>query len=280
LTDYLSAEAAKAIAANRNRPFFLYLAYTAPHTPLQASKSDYDALAHIESHAERVYAAMIRSLDRGVGEVLDALRANNLEENTLVIFSSDNGAAGYIGVPDLNKPYRGWKMTFFEGGLHSPFFLKWPARIPKGTRSDEPVSHIDLFATAASAAGAPLPSDRSIDGVDLLPYATGDGAGPAHEALFWRSGGLQVVMAKGWKLQVDERQKKRWLFHLDTDPTEETNLIARHPGMAADLAARLAGYNAEVGPRKIPVAFENVTFIDRTLADPRVAGEEFSYWPN
>ena len=93
-------------------------------------------------------------------------------------------------------------------------------------------------------------------------------------------GGLQVVMAKGWKLQLDRRQGKRWLFHLDTDPTEQTNVIARHPEIAADLEARLAAYNAEVGPRAYPVAFENVTFIDRTLADPRVPGEEFSYWPN
>ena len=93
MTDYLSNQAARAIAANRDRPFFLYLAYNAPHTPLQATRSDYEALSHIEVHAERVYAAMIRALDRGVGIVLDALRESGLEENTLVMFSSDNGGA-------------------------------------------------------------------------------------------------------------------------------------------------------------------------------------------
>jgi arylsulfatase A-like enzyme len=141
---------------------------------LQATRADYDALAHIDAHAERVYAAMMRSLDRGVGQVLAALRTKGLEEDTLVVFSSDNGGAHYIGLPDINKPYRGWKMTLFEGGVHSPFFMKWPAQISKGVRSHEPVSHIDVFTTSVSAAGGALPRDRKIDGIDLLPFARGE----------------------------------------------------------------------------------------------------------
>jgi len=124
MTDCLATEAVRAITANRNRPFFLYLAFNAPHTPLQALRADYEALPQIENHTLRVYGAMIRALDRGVGQVLDALRANGLEDDTLVIFTSDNGGAHYIGLPDINKPYRGWKMTFFEGGVHTPFFAK------------------------------------------------------------------------------------------------------------------------------------------------------------
>jgi len=280
MTDYLSREAVAAIEANRNRPFFLYLAYNAPHTPLQATREDYEALSHIDDHALRVYAAMLRSLDRGVGSVLDALDANGLAEDTLVFFSSDNGGANYLGFPDLNKPYRGWKMTFFEGGLHSPFFLKWPADLPGGTRVDTPVAHIDVFATAAAAAGVPLPSDREIDGVDLLPFAKGQRAGDAHEALFWRSGGLQVVLADGWKLQVDTRQQKRWLFDLASDPTELVNLADRHPDELRALQARLDAYNAEMGPRDFPVLVEAVVPIDRSIAAPYVPGEEFAYWPN
>jgi arylsulfatase A-like enzyme len=280
MTDYLSAEAAKAIETNRNRPFFLYLAYNAPHNPLQATRADYEALSHIEDHATRVYGAMVRSLDRGVGEVLDALRRNGLEENTLVVFSSDNGGAGYLGIPDLNKPYRGWKMTFFEGGLHSPFFMKWPAVLPKGVVVDSPISHIDVFSTAAAAAGAELPGDRVIDGVDLIPYATGQKAGEPHDALFWRSGGLHVVMADGWKLQVDGRQKKRWLFNLNEDPTEQRNRIAEKPERARELQARLDAFNEEMGPRHFPVLVEGAVPIDRTSADPYVPGEEFAYWPN
>jgi len=280
MTDYLSREAVRAIEANRNRPFFLYLAYNAPHTPLQATQADYDALSHIDHQATRVYAAMIRALDRGVGQVLDALERNALADDTLVVFSSDNGGAGYIGLPDINQPFRGWKMTFFEGGLHSPFFLRWPSKLPANTRVDTPVSHIDVFATAAAAAGAPLPSDRVIDGVDLIPFATGRATGDAHEALFWRSGDLQVVLAGRWKYQVDGRQQKRWLFDLGTDPTEQTNLIDVHPDRAHALQQRLDSQNREFGPRAFPVLVEGVVAIDRTIAEPHEAGEEFTYWPN
>jgi arylsulfatase A-like enzyme len=173
MTDYLADEAAEAIAANRNRPFFLYVAFNAPHTPLQATRADYDALPNIADHRLRVYGAMVRALDRGVGKVLDALAENGLAEDTLVVFTSDNGGADYIGLPDINKPYRGWKATFFEGGVHTPFFMRWPGHIAPGSRYAQPVGHVDVFATAAAAAGAPLPADRVLDGVDLLPYVRG-----------------------------------------------------------------------------------------------------------
>jgi arylsulfatase A-like enzyme len=279
MTDYLSREAARAIEANRHRPFFMYLAYNAPHTPLQATRADYEALSHIESHAERVYAAMIRSLDRGVGEVLAALEANGLEDNTLVIFSSDNGGAHYIGLPDINKPFRGWKMTFFEGGLRSPFFMKWPAQIPGGATSAEPASHIDIFTTVASAASADLPSDRAIDGIDLLPFARGE-QGEDRDSLFWRSGGLSTVRSRGWKLQVDERQDKSWLFDLEADPTEHHDLAAGRPQKVAELQALLDAHDRVLGPRHFPALVEAVVPIDRTLADPYVPGEPFAYWSN
>jgi arylsulfatase A-like enzyme len=102
------------------------------HTPLQASKADYDALSHIKDHKLRVYTAMIQALDRSVGKITEALKKRGLEENTMVIFTSDNGAPGYIGIPDINQPYRGWKLTMFEGGTHVPYFIKWPQEIAPG----------------------------------------------------------------------------------------------------------------------------------------------------
>ena len=155
MTDYLGDEAARAIAANRNRPFFLYLAFNAPHTPLQALRSDYDALPGIADHRLRVYGAMVRSLDRAVGHVLAALRENGLENDTLVFFTSDNGGAHYVGLPDLNRPYRGWKATFFEGGIHVPFFARWPAAIPRGTASGwaSPAMPCDTTATDGCSTG-------------------------------------------------------------------------------------------------------------------------------
>jgi arylsulfatase A-like enzyme len=280
LTDYLAREAASAIAANKNRPFLLYLAFNAPHTPLQALRSDYDALPQIENHTLRTYAAMIRALDRGVGTVLEALRANGLEENTLVIFTSDNGGAEYIGLPDINKPYRGWKMTFFEGGVRTPFFVKWPARLPAGERFDAPAAHVDIFATAAGAAGAPLPSDRVIDGVDLVKLARGEAQVRPHGAIFWRSGHYRAILADDWKLQVSERPKKTWLFDLGSDPTEQRNLAATRPDKAAELGAILAEHEQQMVLPAWPSLIEGPIAVDHTLAEPLKEGDEYVYWAN
>src|SRR6185437_15109103 len=173
----------RAIHANRNRPFFMHFAPNAIHTPLQATREDYNALGQIHDHRLRVYAAMVRNLDRNVGRLLDALRVEGLDRNTLVIFTSDNGGAHYIGLPDINHPYRGWKATFFEGGIHTPFFMRWPARIRPGSRYAQPVSHFDIFATAAAAAAAPLPTSDQIDGVNVLPFVEGASHGAAHDVL-------------------------------------------------------------------------------------------------
>jgi uncharacterized sulfatase len=281
LTDYYTDEAVKVIEANRERPFFLYLAHWAPHTPLQATRADYEALSHIEDHTLRVYAAMIRALDRGVGRVLAALEENGLSENTLVFFTSDNGGAHYVGLPELNRPFRGWKITFFEGGIHVPFFLKWPARIPGGQTYAEPVQHFDIFSTAAAAAGVPLPSDRVIDGVDLLPFVRGERSGAPHEALFWRTGHYQVALADGWKLQVNEQPHSRaWLYDLTSDPTEQVDLAEQRPDRVATLRAALDAHNAEQQPPAWPALIEAPTPIDKTARDPEAPDDEYIYWPN
>jgi len=286
LTDYYTDEAIRVIEANRNRSFFLYLAHWGVHNPLQAKKSDYDALAHIEDHRLRVYAAMILALDRGVGRVLDKLEELGLDENTLVVFTSDNGGAGYLGLPDVNQPFRGWKLTHFEGGTHVPFFAKWPARIAPGGVFDAPVSHIDLLPTLAAAAGARLPDDRIIDGVDVMPFVlrgggqvTGLEARP-HETLFWRQGYLQTVQHHDWKLITTTRPDERWLFDLAADPTEQRNLAAQRPEVVAALEDLLARHNATQAEPLWPSVIEAPVLIDKTGAEPYVEGDEYSYWPN
>jgi arylsulfatase A-like enzyme len=280
MTDYLADEAVSAIEANRNRPFFLYLAFNAPHTPLQATRADYDALPQITNHTLRVYAAMIRALDRGVGKVLDALAKNGLDENTLVLFTSDNGGANYVGLPDLNKPFRGWKMTFFEGGVHAPFFVRWPARLPAGAHVDEPVAHVDVFATAAGAAGVPLPADRTYDGVNLIPYARGEATGAPHRSLFWRSGGYRTLLADGWKLQVSEDPKKTWLFHLRDDPTEQRDLAAANPEKLRELETALAAEEAQMVKPLWPSLIEGPIPVDHPLGVPDSPDDTVVYWAN
>jgi uncharacterized sulfatase len=280
LTDYYTEQAVEVIEANKDRPFFLYLAHWAPHTPLQASREDYEALSHIELHRERVYAAMIRSLDRGVGEVLQALRDNGLEDNTLVMFTSDNGGAGYIGLPDVNKPFRGWKISLFEGGIHVPYFIKWPARIPAGLVLEDPVHHFDIYATAAAAGGAAMPGDRKMDGVDLVPFATGEAHGAPHEALFWRSGASQSALVNGWKLNVSDPPGRTWLFDLSADPYEQYDLSKERPEKLAELRAALAAYNAEQAPSAWPSRVSIPVNIDKDLSHQDEPDDDYIYWSN
>ena len=279
LTDYYTDEAVKVIEANKDRPFFLYLAHWAPHSPLQATKADFDALSHIELHRERVYAAMIRALDRGVGRVLDALRENGLEDNTLVVFTSDNGGAGYIGLPHVNSPFRGWKITLFEGGIHVPYFVKWPAKLAGGQIFDEPVHGFDFFSTAAAAAGAELPRDRKIDGVDLVAHVKGEVPGVPHEKLFWRSGVAQSTRVGDWKLNVSGPGKV-WLYNLAADPSEQTNLAQTRPDKLAELQTALAQHNAEQAkPLWSSVTTLSIN-LDRDLSASAEPGEEYSLWSN
>jgi arylsulfatase A-like enzyme len=288
LTDYYTDEAVKVIEANKHRPFFLYLAHWAPHTPLQATRADYDALSHIKDHRLRVYAAMIRALDRGVGRVLAALKENGLEDNTLVIFTSDNGGAGYVGLPKVNQPYRGWKITFFEGGIHVPFFMRWPGKIGKGVRFEKPVHHFDIFSTATAAAGASVPTDRPMDGVNLLPFVSppkdGDDSKPRelppHDRLFWRGGHYQVVIAEGWKLQRTARPDKVWLFNLERDPTEQQNVADENPEQVQKMMAMLDEHNATQVDPAWPALLESPIRIDKTSADPYSVNDEYIYWPN
>ncbi len=280
VTDYLSREAVKVIEANRNHPFFMYLAYNAPHTPLQAEKADYDALDHITNHTERTYAAMLRGLDRGIGQVLDALDDNGLTDNTIVIFTSDNGGAGYVGLPDINKPYRGWKITFFEGGIHAPYFVRWPKSIPAGSQYDSAVAHIDIFSTALAAAGVELPSDRIIDGRDILSYALQEEQPPLKRPLFWRTGGYKVIQDDGWKLQLQEQNGKTWLFNLNDDPTEQSNLSDSHPEKLAELRETLYSLDEQMVPPLWPPLSESTISVDYTSNIEPDADHETILWAN
>lgn len=280
MTDYLTDEAVRAVKANRNRPFFMYFAPNAIHTPLQATKADYDALPRIKDHRLRVYGAMVRNLDRNVGRLLQALKEEGLDQNTLVIFTSDNGGAHYIGLPDINRPYRGWKATFFEGGIHSPFFMRWPAVIPANSRYSAPVGHIDIFATAAAAAGALLPKDRVIDGVDLVPFVQGKAKGRPHQTLFWRSGSYKVVLDGDWKLQSSEAQKKVWLFNLAQDPTEQHELSAAQPDRVNAMLALLRQQDAQNVKPIWPSLLQGPVFVDHPSGKPQKKGEEYILWDN
>ena len=281
LTNYWTDEAKKVIEANRNRPFFLYLAHWGVHSPLQATREDYEAVGDIQPERLRVYAAMVRALDRSVGEIMDKLEEEGLADNTVVVFTSDNGGAGYIGLPKVNAPYRGWKITLFEGGIRVPMFVSWPGHIAAGAQIGTPVAHIDLMPTLAAIAGATLPAGVDIDGQNLLPAATGTGTVTRpDDAIFWSSGYYRVVRAGDWKLQVNGRQKRVWLYNLADDPTEQNDLSVAQPEKVAELQALIDAHWAGAREPLYPYSVETPIMVDKTAADPYEPGDEYIYWPN
>lgn len=229
LTDYYTDEALKVIEANKNRPFFLYLAHWGVHTPLQALKSDYDKLTHIDNHIERVYAAMIMSLDRSVGRIVESLEANGLSDNTWIIFTSDNGGANYIGLRYINSPYRGWKLTLFEGGIKVPLIF-WKDGIASQEVAQRAM-HIDIMPTIHGLINEEL--THSVDGIDLFA----DEYDLNQRPIFWKTGHNKVVIKDNWKLQLEEYSQKQWLFNLADDPTEQLELSDQHPEKVYELIA-------------------------------------------
>jgi len=284
LTDYLTDEAVKVIEKNKNRPFFLYLAYWAVHSPLQAKKEDYEKLSFIKNHEERVLASMVMTVDRGVGKIRDVLKENNMNDNTIIIFTSDNGAPGYIGLPDLNKPYRGWKLTHFEGGVHVPFIVSYPNKIPKGSAYNGRVSNLDIFSTAASLAGIDINRNDlqqiQFDGVNILPYLCGEKEGEPDRVLFNKSGDYSFLIKDGWKLQVDLIQNKKWLHNLNEDPTEQINLIESYPEKLNELGKILNKKISEQVKPIWPSLLDWPIFIDKTLDETVIKNDEYIFWAN
>jgi len=258
LTDELSDAGAEFVArAAGGGPFFLYLAYNAPHTPMQATEAYLDRFAHIENDRRRTYAAMVSAMDDGIGRVLNALDGAGVAEETLVVFLSDNGGAENNASD--NGGLRGHKGDPFEGGVRVPFAMRWPAGMRGGVVYDRPVSALDIAGTIVAAAGpeasALLAADRPLDGVDLRPFVNGAAEGDPHGALFWRwQDRDEVAVRRGdWKL-IERRgaQPRRMLFALDSDPGERRNLAAEREEVARALSELVWEWAEEMVPPAYP----------------------------
>ena len=229
LTDKLGEAGVEFIERHREVPFFLYLAFHAPHSPIQTIDKYYQRFPNIENETARIYAAMISAVDDWVGAVLDTLRRNGLEERTLVIFTSDNGAAKTSDIDGKrNAPLIGHKRNLYEGGIRVPYVLQWPGTVPAGQRFKHAVSSLDIVPTALAAARAESTLNPKLDGVNLLPYLTGEREGPPHESLVWRSGPNAAVRAGPWKLLLTEGGLER-LYDVEQDPSETRDLTSKHP---------------------------------------------------
>jgi len=241
LTDAFAREAVNFIERHRNEPFFLYAPFNAPHTPLQATKKYLDRFPQIKDEKRQIYAAMVSALDDAVGAILKKLRDAKLEQDTLVVFLSDNGCATYTKAC-TNDPLRLGKLTHFEGGFRVPFAMQFPGVIKTGTVYDEPISSLDLFPTAVALAGDKLPADRAYDGVDLLPFLTGMKKTSPHDTLCWRNGENAAIRKGKWKLF--RARDHSWLFDLSSDIGEQKDLADKRPDLVDQLKKELANWEA------------------------------------
>jgi arylsulfatase A-like enzyme len=252
LTDAFTDEAVQFIDRNKTRPFFLYLAYNAVHSPLQGADAYMKKMSHIDDVHRRIFAAMLANLDDSVGVVLNKLRECGLEENTLIFFLSDNGGPTKE-LTSSNLPLSGGKGSLQEGGIRIPFMVQWKGKLPEKTVYRRPVISLDIYATAAAAAGAPVDKNRA-DGMDLLPYLRGEAKGDPHSSLYWSRGGSKAVRVGDWKLlRVPKRGKKDapWqLYNLADDIAETNNLVEKHPDKLAELITTWKNLEIEMTPPK------------------------------
>jgi arylsulfatase A-like enzyme len=249
LTDAFGEEAVACIERHQDDPFFLYLAFNAPHVPLQATDQYLARFPELKA-GRRTYAAMLSAVDDAIGRISEALKSNDLEQDTLIFFLSDNG--GQILSGGVNKPLRGEKSTLFEGGIRVPFIVKWPRMLPAGTKYEQAVSALDIMATAAVAAGMKDLTPLALDGVDLIPYLRGDRAGRPHEILHWRFIRHHAVRQGDWKL-VRPSDGPGGLFDLSKDVSETTDLSAAHPDIVRKLEELHAAWEKQMpDPGPVP----------------------------
>lgn len=237
LTDNFSEEASAYIRkyAEDEAPFFMYLAYNAPHGPIQSPKKYLDRAAHIEDGERAAYAAMVIGMDDGIGQVIKTLKETGEYDNTLIIFYSDNGA--HLSGAS-SGPFRGYKGMLFEGGIRVPFLMSWPKKIKPGKRYDNAITALDIFPTVLAATGAPTPN-KHLDGINLLPYISGKKKSAPHKTLFWRysDGEGWVARRNDMKLVYSAYKHQALLFDLKHDPYEQRNLATDKPKVVAELTA-------------------------------------------
>ncbi len=249
LTDALTREAVDFIDRHDDKPFFLYLAYNAVHSPLQGASAYMQKFAHIEDIHRRIFAAMLSNMDDSVGAVLTQLRKSGLEEDTIVFFLSDNGGPTRE-LTSSNLPLRGSKGQMYEGGLRVPFLMQWKGKVPAGQTYEKPVCAFDIYATAAAnSVGVIAP--ELVEGVDLVPFVTGKDTGTPHGTLFWRQGGKSGLRHGDWKIvrmggRKTDRKVKWELYDLENDVSEETNVADVQPERLAELVALWQEMNSEM----------------------------------
>ena len=246
LTGVLGREGAAFITRNKENPWFLYLAFNAPHTPHQPTLEREKQFESVKDVNRRRYLAQVSLLDDAIGKVMEALAASGQKDNTLVFFFSDNGGAVHNAAS--NGVLRAGKGTVYEGGIRVPFLVSWPAKLPAGTSYDQPVSSLDVFATSLGCAGVPVPTDKPYDSVNLIPFLIGGNKESPHQSIFWRlqgkKGGMALREGK-WKL-VKPTEGDVELYDVVADIGETKDIAKANPEMVARLSKILEEKNSQM----------------------------------
>ena len=245
VTDAFADEAVACLRRHKDDPVFLYLAFNAPHVPLQATEKYLARFPNLTG-ARRTYAAMLSAVDDAIGRISDALKETGLEQNTILFFLSDNGGHPLANT-GRNAPLRGEKSTIYEGGIRVPFVVKWAGTLPAGRRYDSPVISLDIMATAIAAAGLKPAEGQPLDGVDLVPFLKGEVNTAPHETLYWRFIQHRAIRHQNWKLTLPSDGPAE-LFDLANDVSESRNLSSTHSGIVEQLRTLHAAWEAEMPP--------------------------------
>ena len=226
MTDLLTDEAINFIEENKEGPFYVYLAYNAVHTPLEANKKDIEMFKHLPSEKRRRLGAMTFAMDRACGRLMESLKKAKLDKNTIIVFSSDNG--GPNGAETSNYPLSGMKGSFLEGGIRVPTFVRYPDGIKGGDRYPYPISFMDFLPTFVKLAGGSITAEDQIDGVDVMPYLTGERDDRPHQTLYWKCENRGVVRDGDLKfMRFPDRPAE--LYDISVDESEHNNIADKHP---------------------------------------------------
>ena len=256
-TEAFGQHAVDFIAKHKSEPWFCYLPFNAVHAPLESTATYLERFSSITDMKRRTFCAMLSAMDDAVGKVLTQIRANGQEENTLVIFFADNGGPT-PSTTSGNGPLRGFKAQTWEGGIRVPFMMQWKGKIPAGKVDDRPVIQLDIHPTALAAAGVEAKPEWKFDGVNLLPFVTGEKSGAPHDALYWRFGDQIALRAGDWKLvkgagmasvkppaqSGKASTEGAELYNVTKDIGEKENLAAKNPEKLRELAAMWDQWNA------------------------------------
>ena len=241
ITDDKGDECVDFIRRHKDEPFFLYASFNAPHAPMQATEDDLKLYAHVQNEKRRAYCAMVHRLDLNVGRIMRELKAQKIDQNTVVVFFSDNGGP-CANNASLNAPLRGAKGILLEGGIRVPFVMSWPKKLAAGTVYDDPISSLDLTPTFVELAGGTIPAMDKLDGVNLIPYLKSEAAGRPHDEMMWRFTISAGIREGDWKLvRLPDRLPQ--LYDVKVDLAEQNDVADQNRERVKRMLKRLGDWD-------------------------------------